>query len=135
MVRIVYYNNMASGKDDPMGEALKRATKCTGFCEVCCGARGCIFEKYMKTIVEFVVMKEMKSKMGDGIGLEKAQLRYLAYRQMNELIPGNGSRKKRVLPNCVIAGIRGLVYEEPPKIDENTQVVVVEHPVYPYAEG
>ena len=31
------------------------------------------------------------------------------YRQLNSKIPGNPNRVRRALPNCVVAGVRGLV--------------------------
>ena len=64
----------------------------------------------MADLLKKALLTDFKVAVDGNLTFNDRQKRNAAYRHINKLIEGPSSGKRRGLPNCVVAGIRGFMY-------------------------
>ena len=111
MFQSIFHSSIAGGRRDPFKSALERTPDdYIEECPACKGLKQCIWQKHMPDLLKKTLLTEFKEIVDGEATFNAAKKRYAAYRYINKVIDGHGHGKRRGLPNCVVAGIRGFMY-------------------------
>ena len=106
----IHCNNAASGDHLRSYELALETVRYTDIVPVCPSCPSdCVWIRYIDGAIKRCLVVDFSASLNGFYKTDHSKLRKSLYREINEMIPGSIGRR-RALPNCVVAGIRGLVY-------------------------
>ena len=111
MFQGIFHSTIAAGGRRPFQAAMLRTPEdYIEDCPACKKLKQCVWQKHMPDLLKKVLLTNFKAVVDEKTSLDAKRKRNAAYRYINGVIDGPSTGKRRGLPNCVVAGIRGFMY-------------------------